>query len=148
MVLKNRVECLWIRTKANKVGPAWPGTEGGCSEIGDSLFSHVDRMRWNGHILHQGRCQFDFRKHFFFPRVAKHGNSLLRKMIESWSLEMFKNVFIWHLGTWLNDEHSGDTELMTLKMFYNLKNSMVLCGTPWFSVNLAVISKLLDSLIL
>ncbi|XP_077685057.1 uncharacterized protein LOC144271531 [Eretmochelys imbricata] len=66
--------------------------KGGSKEDGSRLFSVIadDRTRSNCLKLQWGRFRLDIKKNFFTRRVVKHWNALLREVVESPSLEVFK----------------------------------------------------------
>jgi len=66
--------------------------KGGCQEGATKLFSVVpsDRTKGNGHKLKHGKFRLNMRKNFFPLRVMEYWNRLLREVVESPSLEIFK----------------------------------------------------------
>ena len=84
-------------------------------------------MRGDGLEFHQGKFRLDIQKILFPRRVVMHWHSLPREVVESLSVEVFKN----HGDVALRNMISGHggvglgLDLMILLVFSNLNNSMI-----------------------
>ncbi|RMC01171.1 hypothetical protein DUI87_22262 [Hirundo rustica rustica] len=68
--------------------------KGGFSQLGVGLFlqTATDRTRGHSFQLCQGKYKLDIRKTFFIERVIMYWNSLSGEVVESPSLDMFKET--------------------------------------------------------
>ncbi|KAJ7410855.1 hypothetical protein WISP_105976 [Willisornis vidua] len=69
--------------------------KGGCGLAGAGHFRQANRGRTREHSLElfQGSFRLDIRKNFFTERVLRHWNGRLREVMESPSLEVFKERY-------------------------------------------------------
>lgn len=99
------------------------------------LFSQASRSRMSGHSLrlHQGRFRLDIRKKFLTERVTGQWDGLPRNVVESWSLEMFRNDSMWHSVPWPIDMVVFSHRLysMTSEIFFNLVDSVIFRSIFW-----------------
>lgn len=60
--------------------------------VGVGLFCHITSNRIRGNVLKvcQGSFRWDIRKNVFMERVFKHWNRLIKKVVESLTLERLK----------------------------------------------------------
>ncbi|RMC15594.1 hypothetical protein DUI87_07796 [Hirundo rustica rustica] len=64
--------------------------KGGFDQVGVGLFSQGSRTRGHNLKLHQGRFRLDIRKKFLTERATKYRKGLLREVVLSLSVEVFK----------------------------------------------------------
>lgn len=82
--------------------------EGGCSQVGVSLFSQVigDRTRGNSLKLHQDRFRFNIKKMSSTKRLVKHWNKVPKAVVGSPSLKALQRCDTW--GHSVSDELGSD----------------------------------------